>query len=167
MPGDMDPITEELFKTLRKLMRAYDQHASSLRNSSGISAPELLLLKAINNLGNASIGEVADEVSLSQATATTVVDKLEQSGLAIRQRSTVDRRKVHVALTEKGQVALEKSPPLMQRKFIEQFQKLEPYEQSSILSCMQKLAKLMQEPRLTSVSTTRANIEDKLAGVGY
>ena len=43
---------------------------------------------------------------MSQATVTTVLDRLEMDGLAIRERSTIDRRKVHARLTEKGNSAL-------------------------------------------------------------
>lgn len=46
--------------------------------------------------------DIAFLLGLEKHSITTVVDKLVASGLVVRQRSTADRRVIHIALTSKG-----------------------------------------------------------------
>ena len=64
--------------------------------------------------------------------------------LAKRYRSELDRRKLHVELTEKGKGILENAPLPLQAQFIEQFEGLKTFEQTAILSSLQQVAEMMQ-----------------------
>lgn len=59
--------------SLRRLMRATDLHSRQLARSSGLTTPQLLLLQHIKSSGEVSIGALAHEVSLSQATVTSLI----------------------------------------------------------------------------------------------
>ena len=48
------------------------------------------------------MGTLADSLDVSQASATGIVDRMEQRGLIERHRDDEDRRVVRVALTEDG-----------------------------------------------------------------
>ena len=50
-----------------------------------------------------SAGELAEATGLSSAATTTLLDRLERKGFVQRERDTVDRRKVRVAMTPTGQ----------------------------------------------------------------
>lgn len=102
----MEAITDAVLVAIRKIIRASDLHSNHMRRSTGLTSPQLLLLKAMQANPDASVGQLSEQISLSQATVTTVLDRLEMDGLAIRERSTTDRRKVHARLTEKGNSAL-------------------------------------------------------------
>jgi DNA-binding MarR family transcriptional regulator len=103
-----------------------------------------LLLRAIRDYPIATLGELAEKISLSQATATTILNRLETMDLAKRYRSELDRRKLHVELTEKGKGILENAPLPLQAQFIEQFEGLKTFEQTAILSSLQQVAEMMQ-----------------------
>jgi DNA-binding MarR family transcriptional regulator len=45
---------------------------------------------------------LAEALDVSQASATGIVDRMEQRGLVARDRDAQDRRIVHVALTDQG-----------------------------------------------------------------
>ena len=49
-----------------------------------------------------SAGELAEATGLSSAATTTLLDRLERKGFVERERDTVDRRKVRVAMTPTG-----------------------------------------------------------------
>jgi DNA-binding MarR family transcriptional regulator len=80
---------------------------------------------------------------MSQATATTILDRLERNGLVQRVRSVKDKRKVHAHLTEKGQALLLEAPTPLQQSFITKFQRLEEWEQSLMLSSVQRISSMM------------------------
>ncbi len=138
----MDKI-EEVLITLRRLIRATDLHSKQLVKTAGLTAPQLLLLQAIREKGQVTIGALAKEISLSQATVTTILDRLEKRGLVYRERSSEDKRKVHAYLTEKGMDFIRDAPTPLQEHFVRQFRDLREWEQSMIISSLQRVALMM------------------------
>ncbi|WOX07302.1 MarR family winged helix-turn-helix transcriptional regulator [Microbulbifer pacificus] len=138
----MDKI-EEVLITLRRLIRATDLHSRQLVKTAGLTAPQLLLMQAIREHGQVTIGALAKEISLSQATVTTILDRLEKRGLVYRERSEEDKRKVHAYLTEKGMENIRDAPTPLQDHFVKQFRDLREWEQSMIISSLQRVALMM------------------------
>ena len=138
----MDKI-EEVLITLRRLIRATDLHSKQLVKTAGLTAPQLLLLQAIREQGQVTIGALAKEISLSQATVTTILDRLEKRGLVYRERSSEDKRKVHAYLTDKGAEIIRDAPTPLQEHFVRQFRDLREWEQSMIISSLQRVALMM------------------------
>ena len=68
-----------------------------------------------------------------------------------RVRSDIDRRRVHVEATEACDRLLENSPPLLQEQFAKRFDALEEWEQTLMLSTLQRVATMM-DARDLSVS---------------
>jgi len=118
-------------------------HSKRLARTSGLTAPQILLLQAVNRLEGATLGRLASEVSLSQATVTTIMDRLEGRGLVQRERSTTDKRRVHVRLTALGRDTLREAPTPLQEQFARQFENLQDWEQTMILASLQRVAHMM------------------------
>jgi len=138
----MDKI-EEVLITLRRLIRATDLHSKQLVKTAGLTAPQLLLMQAIREKGQVTIGALAKEISLSQATVTTILDRLEKRGLVYRERSSEDKRKVHAYLTDRGMEILRDAPTPLQEHFVRQFRDLRDWEQSMIIASLQRVALMM------------------------
>jgi len=138
-----DNKIESVLIALRRVIRATDLHSRNLIKTAGLTGPQLLLLRTIRDHGDDTIGELSSQISLSQATVTTILDRLERRGLVYRQRSTADKRKVHVHLTPAGIAALEHAPMPLQESFVRRFEKLHEWEQSMILSALQRVATMM------------------------
>jgi len=136
-------IIEEVLVALRRLIRATDLRSRQLSKTVGLTAPQLLLLQTAKRHGEITIGEIAKNMSLSQATVTTIVDRLEARQLLVRQKSTRDKRRVYVILTALGETVLEDAPTALHTQLIDKFQSLECWEQSMILSALQRLANMM------------------------
>jgi len=128
---------------LRRVIRATDLHSKYLAKTTGLTAPQILLLQTINKKSDVTIGELANDVSLSQATVTTILDRLETRKLVYRKRSDEDKRKVYVRLTDSGSDTLAHAPPLLQEQFIQQFSGLQEWEQTMIISALQRIATMM------------------------
>jgi DNA-binding MarR family transcriptional regulator len=134
---------DQVLVALRRVIRATDLHSKRLSKHAGLTGPQLLIMRTIRDLGEVTIGTIAEQVSLSQATVTTILDRLEHRELVYRVRSTRDKRKVHAHLTEKGEDILARAPNPLQEDFIEKFQSLEEWEQTMILSSLQRVANMM------------------------
>lgn len=134
---------DEVLVALRQVMRATDLYSKQLSKHSGLTAPQLMVMRGIRELGEVTIGAVAQRVSLSQATVTTIMDRLEKRGFITRVRSNNDKRKVHAYLTDTGKALLAEAPTPLQESFIKRFQALEMWEQHMLVASLQRVATMM------------------------
>lgn len=112
---------EQVLISLRQIIRATDIYSRQLSKEVGLTAPQLLILQAIRGLGAVSISKLSEEISLSQATVTNIIDRLESRGIVARHRSTQDRRVVHTTLTEEGTTKVLDAPTPIQDTFSKRF----------------------------------------------
>jgi DNA-binding MarR family transcriptional regulator len=117
------------------------------------------MLSAIANHPELTIGQLAHRICLSQATATTILDRLEKDQLAQRYRSESDKRRIYARLTEQGLSVLKEAPEPMDSSFIEQFERLKPHERSSILAALLQVGDMM-EPKSNQDSDLLPEIID-------
>jgi DNA-binding MarR family transcriptional regulator len=144
----MTKAVDEVLISLRRIIRATDIHSRQLVKSSGLTSPQILLLQTLMKVKEMPVGELAECITLSQATVTAIIDRLEQRGLVQRIRATSDRRKVLISLTEQGTKAINQAPEPLQQHFIRQFEALEQWEQTQILSVLQRVAKMMDADQI-------------------
>jgi DNA-binding MarR family transcriptional regulator len=155
---DRYSIAEDVFIALRKIDRAIDLHSKKLKKQFGLTGPQLMVLKAIKNNSNMQISAIAKDISLSQATVTSILDRLELQGYAKRQRSVVDKRKVNIVLTEKSKEILEHDVDLIHEDFYANFNKLEDWEQMMILSSLDRLGSLLNVERVADEHNIKIKI---------
>ena len=143
-----EDVHEQVLMSLRQIIRAVDLHSRKLVHDHGLTGPQLLVLRTLDRMGVVPVGTLAKEIILSHATVTGVLDRLEKRVLVRRTRSDLDKRKVLVGVTEAGLVILESAPSLLQEDFVERLSKLKPWEQTLILSSVQRIASMMQADEL-------------------
>lgn len=123
-------------------MRATDLHSKNLKKRTGLTTPQLVVLLALER-GELTVGTVAERVSLSVATVTAILDRLERQVLVGRRRSEEDRRRVYAYLTPIGQDRLKNAPTALQHEFVDAFNALEDWEQNYITAAFQRVARMM------------------------
>jgi DNA-binding MarR family transcriptional regulator len=147
---------DEVLVALRRVIRAVDLHSRQLVRSHGLTAPQALILKEIVSAGEITVGEVAQRVSLSQATVTDILNRLERRALVKRERSATDRRRVLVRPTPAASATIERGPPLLQEDFARRFSQLEDWEQTLLLASLQRIASLMDAQRIDAAPVLTA-----------
>jgi DNA-binding MarR family transcriptional regulator len=75
----------------------------------GITYPQYLVLSALWEKDERTLGSIAERLSLESSTVTPLVKRLEAAALVTRTRSTSDERQVFVRLTRRGRDLREKS----------------------------------------------------------
>ncbi|AEF02941.1 MarR family winged helix-turn-helix transcriptional regulator [Alteromonas naphthalenivorans] len=134
---------EELLVALRRVIRAVDLRSKQLSKHVGLTGPQLLVMQNIQEKPGIMVREIAENINLSPATITNILDRLEGRDLATRIRSTQDKRKVGVFLTEKGKVVVVNAPRPLQEHFVERFSQLKEWEQSQMVATVQRIASMM------------------------
>lgn len=146
-----DSVSEQVLTALRQIIRAIDLQSKNLERRFGLTIPQLVVLKEVKRAGELTVGEIARRVNLSQATVTSILDRLENRGLAKRSRSFEDKRRVMVRMTEQGSGILKESPSILQEHFLRQFGKLNQWEQTLILSSLQRIVSMMNAEEIEAV----------------
>jgi DNA-binding MarR family transcriptional regulator len=92
--------------SLLALTRANERLGRSISSALGFGLQELSGLIHVAEAGRLTPTDIGRALDVPRPTVTTLIDKLERSGLAVRTRESTDRRKVHVILTEDGEAAM-------------------------------------------------------------
>jgi len=146
MSSNGSPKVGEVLAALRRIIRAIDTQSKRLSRDYGVTIPQLIVMQEIEFRESTSAAEISTAVSLSQATVTSILTRLEARDLIVRSRSKRDRRMIELSLTIDGLALLRTSPELLHDKFITEFSKIAPWEQHQILSSILRLAEMMDAP---------------------
>jgi DNA-binding MarR family transcriptional regulator len=74
---------------------------------------------------------------------TNILVRLEQQGYLQRRKGEGDKRKVYMDISDKTRRIIESNPSLLQLTFVKKFQNLADWEQSLLLSSLQRIASMM------------------------
>jgi DNA-binding MarR family transcriptional regulator len=93
------------------------------------------------------VGELADRLGVDDTTATRLVDRLEELGLAERHGEEGDRRAILVGLTEEGEELVAGVSDQRQQFFADVLATLEPDERIQLVQLTQKAALALRARR--------------------
>lgn len=154
---------------LRKIIQAIDRNSKRLMRRVGLTMPQLVILQYVHSQTEVSVGIIAKNNHLSNATVTGILERLEKRGLISKRKSTGDKRRVFINITQQGVVLLEKAPPLMQEEFVEKFNELADWNQTMIYSALQQLSQIMSAASIQTspflAVNTITEIEDTLSNM--
>lgn len=138
----------EMLVSLRKITQAISLHSKDLSRRYGLTVPQLTILSEIANHDSVSVTELARFISLSQATVTDILNRLEKRGLVERTRDSIDRRRVMIRITDQCREILSQAPPPLQETFVERYSRLSEWEQLMILSAFKRVVDMMSAGKL-------------------
>jgi len=98
---------------MRRIMQVMVGQVDKRLESHGLTQAQWAPLFLIGQGKAATLAELARELQLDAGALTRTLDRLEAKGLCRRERSTDDRRVVHLALTPEGQAAMAPVPEVL------------------------------------------------------
>ncbi len=137
-----------IFQSLRRIIQSIEIHSRKLARDFQITGPQLDSLLVLHENGPLTITALAKHSYLSPSTMVGIVDRLEEKGLLVRNRSVVDRRQVLTTLTEAGLKLAEKAPSPLQATLSEGLKELPEFEQISITQALEKVVDLISARKI-------------------
>jgi len=131
---------------LRRLVQADEMFNKELYKKYSVSQPQLTCVLALQEYGPLPTSKLAKYIMVKPSTATGIVDRLEENGLVIRQRSLLDRRVVTVELTQSGQALAEYAPVPIPEGMVDGLNKLPVEETKTIVKSLATLVSMLDEP---------------------
>ncbi len=135
--------SQDALVLLRQIIRATDLHDKHLSRMTGLTMPQLMTMQTLRINGPLTIGMLAKEMNLAQATVTSILDRLERKELVRRERSSTDKRKVMACPTDAGLELLKSAPATLQDTFIRQFEDMPDWEQSMIVASLEHVSHIL------------------------
>lgn len=165
---------ERILSALRRITRAIDLHSRELAREYGLTTPQLICLRELAQRGPMLSGQLARQVSLSPATVTGILDRLERGDLVVRERRPEDKRQVVVRPTSRGRRLARKAPLPLNERFRRRLATLPPAKQRAIEATLLDIVEMMEAseieaaPLLTTGPTTAESslLETFLGGEG-
>ena len=141
---DLKPLADELSQCWHELgavLRSRRLLASLHPGVAGKLTPsKIRALDLLSEHGGLRVGELADRVGIDDATATRLVDRLEQIGVVGRTSEPGDRRATTVALTPAGEELVVGIAAQRQLFFCDVLDALEPAERAELVRLTAKAA---------------------------
>ena len=141
-------LSSNVLIALRQIMRAVELHSKKLEKNYNLTGPQLILLNQIVKHDGIPMSTLAINMSLSSATITGIVDRLEKRGLVERTRGSSDRRQILIKATEIGIETLNSAPSPLQEQFVKRFEELGADGQKTILNALEQVATMMKAEHL-------------------
>lgn len=148
----MSAVEEAILRSLRRITRAIDLHSRWLASNFGLTIPQLVSLRTLAATKAMTPTELARAVDLSQATITGIIDRLVRRSLVTRERSTTDRRRVVLTITDAGRQLLESSPSPLQERFVTRLGKLPVENQQVIRTVLEQVVRMMGAEELDAAA---------------
>ena len=142
-------ISDEVLRNLRKIIRAIDLYSKKMVSHYGLTGSQALIMRELLNAEEPlPVSVLSKRVSLSHATVTDILNRLDRKNLIQRNRDVIDKRRILINLSKEGRDLILSVPSLLQESFISRFSNLQEWEQMSILATLQRVATLMDAEHL-------------------
>lgn len=136
-------LANPTLRALRRILRITELGGRQLAASTGLTPSQLLALQEIDRRGEAIPSAIASTLQFSQATMTSLADRLVAAGLVTRRRGERDKRQMLLSATDEGRALLARAPDLLQEQFRDRFAALGRWEQAMILAALERLGDLL------------------------
>lgn len=143
----MDRIDSSLI-ALRRILRATELFGRELAQSAGLTAVQFRVLQVVAEKGRATATEISQRMRVSQATVTSLVDKLVAKGMVAREKSQSDRRQTNICITDTGRETIADAPDALQQRYVRKFQSLDDWEQAMIVAALERVATMLDAEEL-------------------
>lgn len=144
---ELDLITEameridELVSYQRRAFCAHAPHRE-------LSLPQLFLLITLQERGALTVSALADLLGVTAPSASALIDRMEERELVARERDAVDRRVVHVAITDAGHTLLDEMVGMRRDRLRQVLSRMEPEELQHVIAAVQALRRVLGDAPL-------------------
>jgi len=135
----MDRVDASLI-ALRRILRATEKFRRELAASAGLTAAQFRVLQVVAEKKSCTATEISQQMRISQATVTSLVDKLVRQRMLVREKSELDRRQTNIIVTEVGEKTIEEAPDALQQRYVRKFNEMDDWEQAFLVAALERVA---------------------------
>jgi DNA-binding MarR family transcriptional regulator len=134
-----DPFTVTLQEGAELIMRGTMRSFFQYVKGTGLSMPQIGALLHLTKGGTVGISNLSDDLGVSNAATSQMLDRLVAQGLILRSEDPDDRRVKKIVLTDKGRKTVTESLNMRQAWLEELAGSLSPAEKEQIITAIKIL----------------------------
>jgi DNA-binding MarR family transcriptional regulator len=145
------PLVEALHEWMHVLMRRSMHNFMLFAKEKNLSMAQINALFRLNHKGACGVSDLGDDLGVTSAAASQLLERLVQQGLVARSEDPLDRRNKRIVLTEAGQRIVQESIQARQKWLTSLADLLTPAEQEQVEASLRLLierAALLEEDAL-------------------
>ena len=131
---------EEFTQVLREWSEVFMHHSfrdfKRFMDESGLSVSQINTLMRLYHHGTCEVSDISDQLGITNAASSQLVERLVQQGLLNRTEDPRDRRVRQLEITPQGRVLIEQGIAARQRWMEELTHELSPEEQEEIANAL-------------------------------
>ena len=135
--------TRRIIWLLRRLVQASELYSKYLQKNYGVTQHQLGCLLALFDSGPMPQSKLAQTILVKPSTITGIIDRLEQKGLVVRERSERDRRIVNINITDAGNELVNEAPPPIQKTIINGLKSLSERDTTKVVESLEGLVAML------------------------
>ena len=144
MISDVTLTPETVAADLRPILLRLARELRKETEQLGVTARQATLLWLVRRSPGLSLAELAHEEGISPPAMSGHVDRLERAGLLERERSSKDRRRVGLRLTEDGQKLMRRIRARRTTWLADRLRTLDPAELDAVEAALPALLRLVE-----------------------
>jgi DNA-binding MarR family transcriptional regulator len=153
------PEVDSIVETIIYLYTESRRLTKGMAREVGLTGPQLTVIKLLETFENLSLSSLSERIRAQNSTVTGIIDRMEREGLVRRERSTTDRRVVHIRLSDKGQKLAKQIQVEPMEIFRGALLSLSTADLRDLLRIMNKLGKYVRA-KVAAENGTEANEAD-------
>jgi DNA-binding MarR family transcriptional regulator len=141
---ERDPIADDVndirrsMDAIRAVVRSLRLNTREIEQKIGISLAQLYVLQQVAERPAESLNDLAERTATHQSSVSVVVRRLVDRGLVSRRSSTIDKRRVQIAVTPEGHAVLKGAPRTIQLRLVTAMDSLSPAERQQVADLLER-----------------------------
>jgi DNA-binding MarR family transcriptional regulator len=144
MINDVTVSAESVAADLRPVLLRLTRELRKETEQLGITARQATFLWLVKRSPGLSLADLAAEEGITPPAMSGHVDRLERAGFLERERSSVDRRRVGLRLTEDGERLMRRVRARRTTWLVDRLGRLEPHELEAVGAAIPALMRLVK-----------------------
>ncbi len=132
----VDPLLLALHRCIQLFMQRSMRGLLAYARQNGLSMSQLGAMVHIHHQGCSGVAGLGDELGVTSSAASQLLERLVQSGLALRSEDPSDRRLKQCVLTEQGRRVLDESMAARQGWLLDLAASLSDGEKRTVLAAL-------------------------------
>lgn len=140
----MQNYDKRILRSLRRIIRSVELRSHKIAQHYNITGPQLACLHTIIDNGPMTSATLSSHLVLSPSTIVGIVDRLQEKGWVTRHRSTTDRRRIHLDVTESGREVVKNAPLPLQDTLLQSLEEISDLEQVAVTLALEKVVDMLE-----------------------
>lgn len=135
---------KRILRSLRRIIRSVELRSHKIAQHYNITGPQLACLHTIIDNGPMTSATLSSHLVLSPSTIVGIIDRLQEKGWVTRHRSTTDRRRILLDVTESGREVVKNAPLPLQDTLLQSLEEISELERATVTLALEKVVDMLE-----------------------